>query len=76
MQTCVGQEPPGEWADTPTGKGKRYLHNEDTLSALLKGAGYSKVSIDRDADLGVLERQQDISTFNNQKIILIFTATK
>ena len=76
LQTCVGQDPPGEWADTPTGKGKRYLHREDTLEALFKQAGFSKVSISRDTDLGVLERQEEISTFGKHKIILIFAATK
>ena len=76
MQTCVGQDPPGEWADTPTGKGKRYLHREDTLKSLLEQGGFSKASISRDTDLGVLERQGEISTFGTNKLILIFAATK
>lgn len=76
MQTCVGQDPPGEWADTPTGKGKRYLHREDTLEALFREGGFSKASISRDTARGVLERQEDISTFGKHKIVLIFAATK
>ena len=76
MQTCVGQDPPGEWAETPTGKGKRYLHREDTLEALFKEAGYSKISIEQDVSRGVLERQEDISSLGDQKIIMIFAATK
>ena len=76
MQTCVGQDPPGEWADAPGGTGKRYLHREETLTALLKEAGYSEISMERDRSRGALERQEDISSFGNQKIILIFAATK
>ena len=76
MQTCVGQDPPGEWAKAPGGTGKRYLHREDTLTALLKEAGYTKVGMERDIDRGAIERREDISSFGDQKIILIFTATK
>ena len=76
MQTCVGQDPPGEWADAPGGTGKRYLHREETLTALLKEVGYTRVSMERDRSTGAIERQEDISSFGNQKIILIFAATK
>lgn len=51
-------------------------HREDTLEALLGEAGFSQVSIERDEERGAVERQQDTSTFGNQKIILIYTATK
>lgn len=76
MQTCVGQDPPGEWADAPGGTGKRYLHREETLTALLKEAGYTDISMERDRSSGAIERQEDLSTFGNQKIVLIFAATK
>lgn len=46
------------------------------MEALFKEAEYSKISIERDVSTGVLERQEDISSFGNQKIIIIFAATK
>lgn len=52
------------------------LRREDTLEALFREAGFSQVSIERDRERGAVERQQDISTFGNQKIVLIYTATK
>ncbi len=52
------------------------MYREDTLEALFIEAGFSKASIERDVERGAVERQEDISTFGNQKILLIFTATK
>ena len=76
MQTCVGQDPPGEWADTPGGTGKRYLHREDTLTAVFREAGYTSVSIERDEGRGTIELKENIASFGDQKVILIFSATK
>lgn len=43
LQDCVGSEPPGDWAQTPDGKGKRYLHSPSSLQSLLQSVGFTEV---------------------------------
>ena len=48
MQSCVGREEAGEWADgrkTPDGSAPRYLHSADSLGALLREVGFADVSV-------------------------------
>ena len=45
LQTCVGSEPAGEWAATPNGDAKRYLHSPSSLKALLQHIGFSQVNL-------------------------------
>eukprot|EP01097_Dermamoeba_algensis_P007014 TRINITY_DN4390_c0_g1_i1.p1 TRINITY_DN4390_c0_g1~~TRINITY_DN4390_c0_g1_i1.p1 ORF type:complete len:281 (-),score=54.69 TRINITY_DN4390_c0_g1_i1:347-1189(-) len=66
----VGSLQPGEWAKTPKGDAPRYLHNADSLKALLLETGFSSAHVD-----SIAHRNSPIQMEEN-KCRLVFTATK
>ena len=45
LQTCVGSDTAGEWAATPDGSAKRYLHSPSSLQSLLQHIGFAQVHL-------------------------------
>ena len=41
----MGAEEPSEWSKVPNGDAPRFLHNADSLAALMREAGYKDVDV-------------------------------
>ncbi|BDA47220.1 probableBRG0 Methyltransferase adrK [Coccomyxa sp. Obi] len=74
--TCVGSEPPGDWAPTPNGKGRRYLHSPSSLQSLLEHIGFSQVEVVGSVNVDGARMQDGIEDNGTQKVMLSYTARK
>ena len=74
LQTCAGRKEPGEWAQTPDGKGTRYLHSANSLAGLMREVGFAEVSIKE--GMPGMPRVQDPRMDSSQMVMLQYTALK
>lgn len=79
VQMAGGQDTPGEWKEmaTPTGKGTRYLHNDASLTALMKKVGFSEARVERSsAEFWGVQSATRRGGIDDRLVLLTFSATK
>ncbi|KAK9820362.1 hypothetical protein WJX72_009444 [[Myrmecia] bisecta] len=70
----VESEVAGEWASTPDGRGKRYLHSQESLTALLEATGFADIQISDTHRSPQASNLAELSADGRRKIVALDTA--